>query len=151
MSSIDLVCRVAGANHHLAVLATTRADGSVHTSLVNAGVLDHPVTGLPCVGVVVRGDARKVAHLRRSGRAAATFTAGWEWAAVEGPVQLAGHDDQLAGFDTDWLPLLLRDIFIAAGGTHDDWDEYDRVMAAERRMAVLIDPARISGVGRAGG
>jgi hypothetical protein len=36
-------------------------------------------------------------------------------------------------------------VFTAAGGTHDDWDEYDRVMAAEGRTAVLVEPARILG------
>jgi hypothetical protein len=40
---------------------------------------------------------------------------------------------------------LLRDIFTAAGGTHDDWDTYDRVMAEERRTAVLIQPERVYG------
>jgi hypothetical protein len=38
---------------------------------------------------------------------------------------------------------LLRDIFKAAGGRHDDWDDYDRTMAEERRAAVLISPQRI--------
>ena len=38
--------------------------------------------------------------------------------------------------------MLLRDIFTAAGGTHDDWDTYDRVMREERRTAVLIAPTR---------
>jgi hypothetical protein len=37
----------------------------------------------------------------------------------------------------------LRAVFQAAGGTHEDWDEYDRVMAAERRAAVLIQPERV--------
>jgi len=37
----------------------------------------------------------------------------------------------------------LRNIFQAAGGTHDDWDTYDRVMAEERRAAVLIAPGRV--------
>jgi len=36
-------------------------------------------------------------------------------------------------------------VFVAAGGTHDDWDEYDRVMAAERRTAVFVHADRISG------
>jgi hypothetical protein len=31
-------------------------------------------------------------------------------------------------------------IFSTAGGEHDEWDTYDRVMAAERRAAVLIRP-----------
>ena len=43
---------------------------------------------------------------------------------------------------------LIRDVFISAGGTHQDWDEYDRVMAAERRAAVFIHPTRITGVGQ---
>jgi hypothetical protein len=34
-------------------------------------------------------------------------------------------------------------VFTAAGGTHDDWDEYDRVMAAEGRAVVLIAPTRV--------
>ena len=32
---------------------------------------------------------------------------------------------------------------MAAGGEHDDWAEYDRVMAEQRRTVVLIAPTRI--------
>ena len=38
------------------------------------------------------------------------------------------------------LRLLLREIFAAAGGTHNDWATYDKVMAQERRAAVLLSP-----------
>ena len=38
--------------------------------------------------------------------------------------------------------LRLHEIFTAAGGTHDDWDTYDRVMREERRTAVLVTPTR---------
>jgi hypothetical protein len=38
---------------------------------------------------------------------------------------------------------LLRAIFIAAGGQHDNWDEFDAVMVRERRLAVLVDPLRV--------
>jgi hypothetical protein len=37
---------------------------------------------------------------------------------------------------------LLRAISIAAGGQHDDWDEFDAVMVRERRLAALADPLR---------
>src|SRR5437879_2496933 len=57
----------------------------------------------------------------------------------------AGPDDPLQGIDAERLRLLLREIFTAAGGTHDDWDEYDRVMATERRAAVLVQPERSYG------
>ena len=74
------------------------------------------------------------------------FRAGWQWAAVEGTAEICGPDDPNDRITAERLPALLRDIFIAAGGTHDDWDEYDRVMAAERRAAVLVTPLRIYGV-----
>jgi len=45
--------------------------------------------------------------------------------------------------DAERLRLLLREIFTAAGGTHDDWDAYDAAMAAERRTAVLVTPDRV--------
>ena len=60
---------------------------------------------------------------------------------------LIGPDDVPAGFAVERLPELLRDVFTAAGGTHDDWDDYDRVMADERRVAVLVRPTRISSNG----
>lgn len=45
--------------------------------------------------------------------------------------------------DPERLRLLLREIFSAAGGEHDDWDTYDRAMAEERRTAVLVRPDRV--------
>ena len=144
---LDLVRRLAAADHGLAVVATTRRDGSVHASVVNAGVLDDPVSDRPVVGFVAAGSATKLGLLRRSGRATLVFRAGWEWVAVEGPVRLVGPDDVPPGFAVDRLPQLLRDVFTAAGGTHEDWAEYDRTMVAERRTAVLIDPARITSNG----
>jgi PPOX class probable F420-dependent enzyme len=144
MADLDLVRRLATADHGLAIVSTTRDDGTVHTSLVTAGVLADPISGEPVVGFVAGGSALKVRLLRRAGRCAVTFRAGWEWAAVEGPVVLIGPDDAVDGFDPAGVPELLRNVFTAAGGTHEDWDEFDRVMAAERRVAVLVTPARIS-------
>ncbi len=45
----------------------------------------------------------------------------------------------------DRLRLLLREVFTAAGGSHDDWAEYDRVMAEQRRTAVLVTATRVYG------
>ena len=50
---------------------------------------------------------------------------------------------RLPGFDPDDLPGLLRAIFTAAGGEHADWDTYDRIMAEQSRVAVLINPTRV--------
>ena len=131
------------ADHGLAVVSVVRPDQSVHASVTNAGVLAHPLTGAPVVGVVAVGGARKVKYLRAHPRATVTLRAGWQWAAVDGPVELAGPDDPLPGVDAERLRLLLREIFTAAGGTHDDWDTYDQVMATERRTAVLLTPERL--------
>jgi PPOX class probable F420-dependent enzyme len=143
MASIETVRDLAGRDQGLAVVVTQRADGSPQTSIANAGVLAHPVSGDAVVGLVVQGVTRKHANLRRRPRATVVFRAGWEWVAVEGPVDLAGPDDPLDGLDASRVPQVLRDVFSAAGGTHDDWDEYDRVMAAERRAAVLVHPERV--------
>lgn len=55
-------------------------------------------------------------------------------------MEIIGPDDPHPDVDGEALRLLLRDIFRVAGGTHDDWDTYDRVMADERRAAVLLTP-----------
>jgi hypothetical protein len=141
---LELVRRLCAADQGLAVISTTRADGSVQSSLVNAGVIDHPVTKEPTVAFVARGDAYKVKLLAASGRANAVFRAGWEWVSVEGPTDFIGPDHPHAGLPPDGIPRLLRDIFTAAGGTHDNWPEFDRVMAEERRTAVFISLARIT-------
>lgn len=143
-ASLDLVRRLSVGDHGLAIVSTTRSDGSVHSSLVNAGLLDDPLTGRPAIGFVSRGDATKVRLIRRVGRAVLAFRVGWEYVAVEGPVTLFGPEDLPSGYDAAQIPQLLRDVFTAAGGTHDDWDAYDRVMADEGRLAVLVEPGRIT-------
>jgi hypothetical protein len=145
MIDIEPFARLVGGDHGLAVVALALPDGTAHASVTNAGVLPHPVTGETVVGVVARGDSRKLRHLRAHPRATVVLRAGWQWSAVEGPAELAGPDDPLPGVDAERLRLLLREIFTAAGGTHDDFGEYDRVMAAERRTAILLAPARLYG------
>jgi PPOX class probable F420-dependent enzyme len=134
-------------DHGLVVVSTARADGSIQSSVVNAGVLDHPVTGQPVVGFVAAGSSRRLTNLRARPRATVVIRAGWRWAGVEGPTELAGPDDELQGVDRERLRTLLREIFVSAGGTHEDWDEYDRVMVEERRVAVLLHPERVYGSG----
>jgi PPOX class probable F420-dependent enzyme len=145
MVDIEPFRQLVGGDHGLAVVALARPDGTAHASVTNAGVLRHPVTGAEVVGVVARGDSRKLRYLRAHPRATIVLRAGWQWAAVEGPVELAGPDDPLPGVDAERLRILLREIFTAAGGTHDDFDEYDRVMARERRTAILLSPVKLLG------
>jgi PPOX class probable F420-dependent enzyme len=131
--------------HGLAVLTVIGPDDRMRPSVVNVGVLDHPITGERVVGAVIRGSAAKLRHLRERPRIAVVLRVGWQWAAVEGPVEIVGPDDPMDGIGPERLRLLLREIFTAAGGTHEDFEEYDRVMAAERRAAVLVTPDRVFG------
>jgi PPOX class probable F420-dependent enzyme len=147
MSDLDGFAGLVPLDHGLVVVSTARGDGTIQSSVVNAGVLDHPVSGRPVVGLVSAGTSRRLANLRARPRATVVIRAGWNWVGVEGPAELAVPDDPLDGVDGERLRLLLREIFTAAGGTHEDWDEYDRVMAAERRVAVLVRPERTYGSG----
>ncbi len=143
MTTLDDAFGLAAAESGLAVVSTLRADGTIQASLVNVGVLPHPGTGEPALGFVTYGKV-KLANLRARPQLAVTFRNGWQWATVEGNAELAGPDDAqpwLTG--ADQLRLLLREVFTAAGGTHDDWDAYDRVMAEQRRAVVLVAPTRV--------
>ena len=142
MTDLSAFSELVPLDHGLCVISTLRKDGGVHSSVVNAGVLNHPVTGLPVIGLVANGGTRKLRHLRADPRTTIVARAGWQWAAVEGTAEIIGPDDPHPGVVGDGLRVLLQDIFRAAGGTHDDWDEYDRAMAADRRAAVLISPRR---------
>jgi hypothetical protein len=136
MTDLALVNRLAQADHNLAVFTTARPDGSVHASVVSAGVIADPVDGSAGVAAVLGGGARKLALVRASGRATLVFKDGFEWAAVSGPVRLIGPDDGAdLGLD---VPATIRSVFTAAGGSHEDWAEFDRVMAADRRCAAFV-------------
>jgi len=142
MADLEFVRQLAEGDHHLAVLAISRSDGSVHASVVNAGVIDDPVDGVPGVGAVVIGNSLKLRLLKQSGQASAIFKEGYQWAAVSGPVRLVGPDDGTElGLD---VPDVIRSVFRSAGGTHQDWGEFDRVMREDRRCAVFVRADRIS-------
>ena len=143
MTTLHEAAGLASGDNGLAVVSTLRADHTIQASLVNAGVLDHPATGRPVLGFVTYGRV-KLANLRARPQLAVTFRDGWQWATVEGPAELAGPDDPVDWLDgPDRLRLLLREVFTACGGTHDDWDAYDRTMVEQRRTAVLVDPCRV--------
>ena len=142
MTTLDEAFGLARDEHGLAVASTLRADASVQSTLVNAGVVDHPASGERVLAIVTAGKV-KLANLRERPQITVTFRSGWHFATVEGVAELAGPDDPQPWLDPPGLRLLLREIFTAAGGGHEDWDEYDRVMAADRRAAILVRTTRI--------
>jgi hypothetical protein len=111
MTDLADFARLVPDDHGLCVVSTLRTDGSIQSSVVNGGVLPHPVHQRQVVGFVANGGARKLDNLRARPYVSVVVRAGWQW--------------------------------VAAGGTHEDWDTYDRVMAEERRTAVLLSPRRV--------
>jgi PPOX class probable F420-dependent enzyme len=142
MTDLEPFADLVALDHGLSVVVTLRADRTPHTTVVNAGVIPHPLTGADAIGFVSAGGTHKLAHLRVNPTIAVVVRAGWRWTTVEGSAQLIGPDDPHPDVDDERVRLLLRDIFTAAGGTHDDWATYDRVMRDERRTAVLVSPNR---------
>ncbi len=143
MTTLDDAVALAAGESGLAVISTVRVNGTVQASLVNVGLLSHPATGRPGLGFTTYGKV-KLSNLRARPQLAITFRSGWQWATVEGRAELAGPEDAQPWLEDDHqLRLLLREVFTAAGGTHDNWDEYDRVMSEERRAVVLIEPTRV--------
>ena len=146
MPTLDEAWGLSRVDSGLAIVSTARADGTIQSSLVNTGVLAHPATGKRLLAFVAVGGAKvKLGNLRARPQIAVAFRSGWRWAAVEGRAELAGPVDPQPWLDAERLRLLLRVIVMAAGGTHDDWDTYDRVVAEEGRTAVFITPTRIYG------
>lgn len=134
---------LASKEDHLAVVVTVGDSATPHVAVVNVGAIAHPVSNELQIGFVSR-PGPKLDNLRRTGTATLVARAGWEWIALSGPATLIGPDDSIDGITPERRRLLLREIFTAAGGTHPDLDRYDRVMADERRCAVLVAPRRFS-------
>ena len=146
MTTLEAIDSLALEEHGLAVISTLRADSPIQSSVVNAAVMTHPLQPeRTVVGFVTYGKV-KLANLRTRPQLTATFRSGWRWAAVEGAAEVIGPDDPHPEVDAARLRLLLREVFQAAGGSHDDWAEYDRVMLEQRRAAVFITPTRSYGI-----
>jgi PPOX class probable F420-dependent enzyme len=134
---------LAAAENGLAIVSTLRSDATIQASLINAGIVAHPSTGEQVLAFVTYGKV-KVANLRVRPQIAITFRRNGQWATVEGHAQLAGLDDPQPWLtDASAVRLMLREVFAAAGGVHEDWDVYDEAMRKQRRTAVLVAPSRV--------
>ncbi len=107
MATLSDAAEIGSRDGYLAVISTARADGTIQSSLVNAGVLADPESGQDVVGFVTYGKA-KLGNLRARPQITVTFRAGWQWAAVEGRARIIGPDDPVPGVDAERLRLLRR-------------------------------------------
>lgn len=142
-ADLDHAREIIGKENGLATFVTLREDGSAQATLVNAGVLAHPLKGGDVIGAVVRGNAQKLRNLRARPRVTVLFRSGWDWVTVEGSAELCGPDDAHAGIDHDDELRLIRRIYAAAvGGTEEDWSALDEAFDSEKHTAVLVRPER---------
>lgn len=116
-----------------AVVSTLRPSGTIQSTLVNVGLYADGVA------FTTVGRSQKERHLRRHPACTVTIHHGPYWITVEGQARLSTWDTT----EPETMRRLLREIYLAAGGTHDDWDTYDRVVRQERRAAVVVVPERI--------
>lgn len=120
-------------HHSYAVVSTVRPSGTIQSTLVNVGLYEDGVA------FTTVGGSRKERHLKRNPTCTITIHQGPYWITVEGQARVYAWDITAP----DVMQRVLRAIYVAAGGTHDDWATYDRVMRAERRAAVVVVPDRI--------
>jgi PPOX class probable F420-dependent enzyme len=117
--------------HHRAVLATTRADGTTQMSPVTAGVDDRGR-----VEISTRETAYKVRHLRALPYAAlCVFTDRFfgDWVQVEGPVDIVPLPDAME-------PLV--EYYRRISGEHPDWADYRAAMERDRRVMLRMTVER---------
>jgi PPOX class probable F420-dependent enzyme len=142
VTTLDDLAELAAREQYLAVVSTVRADHTIQSSVVNAGLMPHPLTSERVLAFVTYGRT-KLVNLRARPQFALTVRSGWQWATAEGTAEVLGPDDPNPAMGPEDLRLLLRQVFTSAGGTHDDWAAYDREMLAQRRAAVLLAPRRV--------
>jgi len=145
MGSLDDVQRFLSLENGLATVSTNQIDGGILSSVVNCGVIPHPITQDLCVAFVSVGEAARLKHVERGSKVTIAIRREWKWISVSGKATLLGPDSLQENFNTESLRLLLREVFIAAGGTHDNFEEYDHVMASEKRVVVCVEIDRILG------
>tara|TARA_Y100000741_G_C17843228_1_gene391512 strand:- start:68 stop:511 length:444 start_codon:yes stop_codon:yes gene_type:complete len=129
----------------LATVSTTQADGRVLSTVVNCGMIKHPLTGSTCVAFVSGGNAARLKHVDRGSQVTVSVRRGWAWSSATGPADLIRPGSLPENINAEKMRLLLREVFHAAGGTHDDLQEYDRAMVEEKRVVVCVTPERILG------
>ena len=122
-----------------AVVNTFRGSGAIQASVVKAGAYQGGVV------FVAIGSSAKLKNLGRDPRCTVTVVSPhWDrWCAVEGTVVIRDWENT----DHEALRVELREAFVACGGAHDDWEEYDRVMREDRRAIVVVSADHVYGQG----
>jgi hypothetical protein len=144
VSDLSDFADVARDDNGLCVLSTVRQNGDVQSTVVNAGVIAHPVTGHRVVALIADRNSRKVAHLRAAPKATVVARASWNWTTVEAQAELVDSPDESRKADTDAFRRLLCEVSAAAiGGTAGEWREHVNSLVLDEHVVVLLSPVRI--------
>ena len=142
--TLDDVMELAGREQFLAVVATLRDDSTIQSSLVNAGVLDHPVTGDQSVLAFVTYGAAKLRNLRARPQVAVTFRSGWSWATVEGTSRTDRARRPESARSTPTLPAVAaRNLHCSGRSARRLGRVRQSTMVDQGRVAVFVDATRI--------
>lgn len=118
--------------HHRAVLATRRRDGSPQMSIVACNVDD-----AGRIVVSTRETAMKTKNVRRDPRVSICVLPddGWRgrWIQVDGTAEVVSLPEAME-------PLV--DYYRTTAGEHPDWGEYRAAMEREKRVLLRITPER---------
>ena len=136
MPSLDDLKGLLGQSR-VVVFTTYRRDGMPQQSLVTVGELNGGLA------FTTRSRNAKAYNLARDPRCAMMLVSPDRrtFAVLDGEAEVLGAHN----LDAEALRLKLREVFQAADGQHEDWDEYDRAMLEQRRVAVTLRPSRIVG------
>ena len=120
MTTLADAAAMGRAEQGLAVVSTLRADETIQSTLVNAGVLPHPFGDQDVLAFVTYG-AVKLANLRARPQVAVTFRSGWRFATVEGRATLLGPAD--GEIEPSGCGCCCATSSPPPAAQHDDWDE----------------------------
>ncbi len=124
------------AHNNVVVFTTFRRDGMPQQSLVTVGKMEGGLA------FTTRSRNAKAYNLARDARCAVMLVKPdmRAFAVLDGRAEVQGPHNT----DAEALRLRLREVYrVAAGKEHPDWDEYDRVMLEQGRVAVVLRPDRI--------
>ncbi len=121
------------------VLTTIRTNGRPQLSNVM-----HHVLADGTVGISVTADRAKYHNLRREPWAALHVTQEdfYAYVVIEADVELS----PVATAPDDATVDSLVELYRAMVGEHDDWDDYRRAMATDKRVLVTLRPIRAYGM-----
>ena len=117
-------------SRHKAVLITRRADGSLQTSPVSAGVDDGRIV------IATYPDRAKAVNLRRNPAATVMVLSdefNGPWLQIDGTAEVIDLPDSVE-------PLV--GYFRSISGEHSDWDEYRQAMVDQGKSLIRVTPER---------